>query len=112
MTNNNYYVSTGLIEQIELKTMEYDKDTEVLEIIYHPKHSKDPITLKRGRVNKVNSVEWFLNWMLEEHNNSDYTCLVDNPEDYKHLKKTLVKPTQFPLFDTLDGEYIYESKTI
>lgn len=112
MNNYSYYDSLNISQQINIKILDFDDNNDVLEILYYPKHSVGPIIIKREKVNKDTGIMNYILWLLEEYKDSDYSELIDNPEDYKHLKKSVVKQPEMPLYDTLDGEYIYESETI
>lgn len=75
-------------------------------IYYNPKHSSEPIKIKSDVVFNDNVEEYKLKWWLSDYNNVNFSCLVDNPEDYKHIKRC-VKPID-KYYDGVDNEYLFD----
>lgn len=84
MTNLEYYSWENLIF-----TQYLLGNHVVTECLYHSKHSKENIRLvsfiTENDDRKINEKK--IKWLLNEIDPSSLTKVVNNPQDYKHIKK-------------------------
>ena len=83
MNNLEYYK----IDNLNFVVNTLNDDHSVLRIEYIPKHSKENIILKSMVVRNENIVQAKIAWALEELDQYDYSEIVDDPENYKHMVK-------------------------
>ena len=84
MTNLEYYSWKNL----DFKVYDLDEDYVVVKCLYKMKHSKEEFVLisfvSENDEQKIN--ERKVKWLLSEFNPEGYNELVDNSDEYRHLR--------------------------
>ena len=83
MNNLEYYK----IDNLNFVVNTLNDDHSFLRIEYIPKHSKENIILKSMVVRNENILQSKITWAFEELDQYDYSRIVDDPENYKHMAK-------------------------
>lgn len=84
MNNLNYY---GL-ERLKFDVYKLNEEFAALKISYKPKHLKESIILKSMMCYTNEVINNKILWLFEDYKEPMYTDLVNNPEDYKHIKRS------------------------